>query len=132
MRVLLVNPPPHQRVDQYDEPDFTRLALASLARQLIQNGCEAQIVDAKFERLSYSQLVQRIRRSRPDIVGLTALTNEITSAARVARAVKRVSTGIQTVIGGVHVSVLPEETHQLDTRLKTNDLPASRKLRPHC
>ena len=28
MRVQLINPPPHQRVDQYDEPDFPRLGLA--------------------------------------------------------------------------------------------------------
>ena len=44
------------------------------------------------------------------MVGLTAFTNEIKPAARVARLVKALSPSIVTVIGGVHPSVLPERT----------------------
>ncbi len=111
MRVLLVNPPPYQRVDQYDSPDFTRLGLACLA-SVLQRGSDAEveIVDAKFERLDYDAISARVRAFRPDVVGLTAFTNEIRPAARVARAVKRISPSIRTVIGGVHVSALPTDT----------------------
>ena len=111
MRVLLINPPPYQRVDQYDTPDFTRLGLAYLAGQLLTNpGCEVKIVDAKFERLDDHQVMDAVRRFQPDIVGLTAFTNEIKPAARIAGQVKRLSRDIPTVIGGVHVSALPRET----------------------
>lgn len=110
-RVLLVNPPPHQRVDQFDQPDFTRLALACVAGELEAHGLgPVEIVDAKFERLDDGGVLDRVRRFRPDVVALTAMTNEILPAARVADLVKQLSPGIATVIGGVHVSVLPEET----------------------
>jgi radical SAM superfamily enzyme YgiQ (UPF0313 family) len=111
VRVLLVNPPPFQRVDRYDTPDFVRLGLASLAAQLRHDrACDVRIVDAKFERLTYAQVIARVRDLRPDVVGLTAFTNEIKPAARVARMVKTLSPSIVTVIGGAHVTALPRET----------------------
>jgi radical SAM superfamily enzyme YgiQ (UPF0313 family) len=111
VRVVLVNPPPFQRVDRYDTPDFVRLGLASLAAQLRHDrACDVRIVDAKFERLGYAEVVARVREARPDVVGLTAFTNEIKPAARVARMVKALSPSILTVIGGVHVTALPSET----------------------
>jgi anaerobic magnesium-protoporphyrin IX monomethyl ester cyclase len=111
VRVLLINPPPYQRVDEYDTPNFTRLGLACLAAQLRADGLgEVQIVDGKFERLSYEAIQGRVRRFAPDLVGLTAFTNEIKPAAQVARMVKALSPSITTVVGGVHASVLPEWT----------------------
>lgn len=111
MRVLLINPPPYQRVDQFDTPNFTRLGLACLAAKLRADGrAEVQIVDAKFERLSYQAIHERVRRFLPDVVGLTAFTNEVKPASQVARAVKALSPRIFTVLGGVHASALPEQT----------------------
>ncbi len=111
MKVLLVNPPPHLRVDQYDTPDFTRLGLACLAARLrLDPAVQVQIVDAKFERLDTRAIVERARRFRPDVVGLTAFTNEIKPAARVAEALKRLSPAIHTVVGGPHLSALPART----------------------
>ena len=109
-RVLLVNPPPHHRVDQYDRPDFTRVGLASLAGELVARGIgPVEVVDAKFERLGFDVVLERVRRFRPDVVGITAMTYEILPAARVAELIKRASPTTVTVIGGTHVSVLPEE-----------------------
>ncbi len=111
MRVLLINPPPYQRVDEYDSPNFTRLGLACLAAKLRAEGlAEVAIVDAKFERLSYADIAERVRHFEPDVVGLTAFTNEIKPAAQVAQAVKSLSSRIFTVAGGVHASTLPRET----------------------
>jgi len=111
MRVLLINPPPYQRVDAYDTPNFTRHGLACLAAKLRADGLgEVEIVDGKFERLSYEEIQERVRRFAPDIVGLTAFTNEIKPAAQVALTVKALSPSIITVIGGVHATVLPERT----------------------
>jgi anaerobic magnesium-protoporphyrin IX monomethyl ester cyclase len=111
VRILLINPPPNQRVDEYDTPNFTRLGLACLAATLRAHGrAEVEIVDGKFERLSYEAIQDRVRRFAPDVVGLTAFTNEIKPAARVARVVKALSPAITTVVGGVHASMLPERT----------------------
>lgn len=111
MRVLLVNPPPHQRVDQYDTPDFARLGLLYLAaRARRERGVEVGFVDAKLLRLDDAAVLGRVRAFRPDLVGLTAFTNEIKPAARIARAVKALSPSIFTIVGGPHVSALPEAT----------------------
>jgi len=47
---------------------------------------------------------------KPDIVGFTAFTNEIVQAARFANLIKNKNLNIVTLIGGVHVSELPERT----------------------
>lgn len=111
MRVLLVNPPPFQRIDQYDTPDFPQLGLACVAGALEARGIgPVAVVDAKLERLDDDAVADRMRAFRPDVVGLTAMTNEVIQAARVAARAKAISPSIVTVLGGVHVSVLPERT----------------------
>lgn len=111
MRVLLINPPPFHRVDQYDEPDFPQLGLACLAGELEAHGIgSVAVVDAKLERLGYGEVLDRVRAFRPDVVGLTAMTNEVIQAGRVAALIKQADASIVTVIGGIHVSVLPEST----------------------
>lgn len=111
IRVVLVNAPPHTRVDRYDTPDFTRVSLVCLAAWVRDRvDVDVTIVDAKFERLSFGETAARICAVRPDVVGLTAFTNEIKSVARVARAVKAQQPGVVTVVGGPHVSALPVET----------------------
>lgn len=111
MRVLLVNPPPRMRVDQFDTPDFGRVGLAYLASTLRRDpACTVSIVDARLERLRFDEVLSRARAFSPDVVGLTAFTNEVKSAARCARAIKRAMPGAVTVIGGAHVSALPEAT----------------------
>ncbi len=111
MRVMLVNPPPFSRIDQYDSPDFPQLGLACVAGELAaRGGGTVEIVDAKFERLDDDGVMGRVRAFRPDVVGLTAMTNEVIQAARVAKRVKQLDPAIVTVIGGVHVSVLPGRT----------------------
>ena len=66
VRVLLINPPPYQHVDEYDTPNFTRLGLACLAASLRAAGpAKVEIVDGKFERLSYEAIMERVRRFGP-------------------------------------------------------------------
>lgn len=111
MRVALVNPPPRQRVDEFDTPDFGRLGLACLAAMLRDEpGVQVTVIDARLERLGFAEVDARLRALAPDLLGLTAFTNELRSAARVARAFKRAAPRAVTVLGGPHVSALPEET----------------------
>jgi anaerobic magnesium-protoporphyrin IX monomethyl ester cyclase len=112
LRVVLVNPPPNEVVEPwYDTPAFARQGLACLAGYLRQApGFEITVVDAKLERLSFDATVERVRRAAPDVVGLTAFTNEIKSAARTAGLLAHVVPDATLVIGGVHVTALPEAT----------------------
>jgi len=110
-KVLLINPPPFQIIEPYyDTPDYPRTALAFLAGYLRDKNIAVAVVDCKFDRLDYDQALEEIKNFEPDIVGLTAFTNEIKQAAHVARLIKEYDTQIKTVIGGVHITALPEET----------------------
>jgi anaerobic magnesium-protoporphyrin IX monomethyl ester cyclase len=110
-RVCLVNPPPHRIQERrYDTPLFVRPALACLGATLREAGIDCVVVDAKFERLSEQQVLERVRASGAQIVGLTAFTNEIKPAARIAHAVKERVPHVRTLIGGVHVTAIPRRT----------------------
>jgi len=112
MRVLLVNPPVF-RVDEpwYDTPKFVRTGLAYLAGYLRQHpGFEIEIIDSKFERIDFEKTLQKVLEFKPDIVGLGAFTNEIKPAAYMSKMIKENLPNIITVIGGVHVTALPDKT----------------------
>lgn len=111
MRIVLVNPPPYKIMEAfYDTPSFPRPALAFLAAYLRQNCMTVGVVDCKYSRLDYEDALEHIKEFSPDIVGITAMTNEVIQAGEVARRVKRWNPAIVTVIGGAHVSAIPERT----------------------
>lgn len=111
MRVLLVNPPPYQIIEPYyDTPSYPRTGIACLAGYLRHKNIDVHVLDCKFDKVDYTAGLEHIKKLQPDLVGLTAFTNEIKPAAQFARAVKNYNPRIQTVIGGVHVSALPERT----------------------
>lgn len=114
MRVCLINPPVLSVLEPwYDTPDFGRTGLAYLAGYLRHHGYEdVFIIDAKFERLNFSQVTERVKALNPQVIGLTAFTNEIKPAAYQAAKIKEWNKEVITIIGGVHVTALPEKTLQ--------------------
>lgn len=111
-RVCLVNPPVLAvREPWYDVPTFGRTALAYLAGYLRQYaGFSIHIIDAKFERLTFGQVRERLKSLNPHVVGFTAFTNEIKPAAYQAALLKMDLPDVVTVVGGPHVTALPKET----------------------
>lgn len=111
-KVCLVNPPVIAVLEPwYDTPDFGRTALAYLAGYLrAHRDYEIQIIDAKLERLNFKEVIQRLEKIQPDIVGLTAFTNEIKPAAYMAHCVKEKFKDCKTVVGGAHLTAIPKET----------------------
>jgi len=115
-RVALVNAPAFGLYEpQYDTPRFTRYALAVLAGYLRAHGVEdILLIDAKFERIGYREVRRRLAAFEPDVVGLTAFTNEIVQCGHVASLVKDLARHqgrrITTIVGGVHATAIPEQT----------------------
>lgn len=112
MKVLLINPPVLSVLEPwYDTPDFVRTGLAYIGGYLREkSNYDIKIIDAKFERLNFHQVVAHTVDFQPDIIGFTAFTNEIKPAAYLAYKLKEMLPGIVTIIGGVHVTALPEQT----------------------
>jgi radical SAM superfamily enzyme YgiQ (UPF0313 family) len=103
VRVALINPKFRLPIDTRTTP---HLGLAYLAAMSEQRGDEVVIFDADVESKPVSEFVQEFK---PDLVGITANTPQVKQAWRTARAIKDVHDCL-VVLGGPHVSVLPEES----------------------
>jgi len=84
------------------------LNLMYLAAYLIKHGHEARIIDLYAEECSERQLLERIRRFDPSLVGFATYTASFDMTAQTAALVKKHFPGIMTVAGGIHASYLPE------------------------
>jgi len=116
MRAVLFNPPVSavqiygdwnlSAVDTFSVP----LGLLYLAGYARSRNHEVQVIDAPVLKISPEQTADRILSLNPDIVGVTALTINISAANQVAEALKRKGITAPIVVGGPHVSAVPEET----------------------
>ena len=105
MRVALINPKFRLPIDTRTTP---HLGLAYLAAVSEERGDEVVIFDADVEKQSVAEFAQEFR---PHIVGITANTPQVKQAWRTAEAIKEVHDCL-VVLGGPHVSVLPDESVQ--------------------
>ena len=103
MRIALINP-------RFRLPIDTRttahLGLAYLAAVSERRGDQVVIFDADIEEQTVGEFVQEFK---PDLVGITANTPQVKQAWRTAHMIKEVHDCL-IVLGGPHVSVLPEES----------------------
>ena len=86
------------------------LGLLMLGAVLRDNGHRVRIIDASAQCLSYDQTLEEIKKFKPDIVNLTAVTPSINKTVHLATLVKNLNPNITTVIGGPHFTAVPEKT----------------------
>ena len=112
MKIVFVRPPfLSEKKSFIHQPQIIpHLGIAYMTAILKREKYEVHIIDAIAERLSKPTLLNKITEIRPDVVGLTASTQQIYDAAEIAKDVKKISSEITTVIGGYHASALPEQT----------------------
>jgi anaerobic magnesium-protoporphyrin IX monomethyl ester cyclase len=97
------------RVRQGEEtiPGMGVLVLAAMARQ---HGYRVHLDDAKAQGTPVDEVARRIAALKPDYLGLSATTISVTNASRIAERVKALRPGVVTILGGAHVSAIPERT----------------------
>jgi radical SAM superfamily enzyme YgiQ (UPF0313 family) len=103
VRILFVNPKSKLPIDTRTSPP---LGLAYLAAVSEPRGHTVRIYDGDVEDVSLDAV---LREFRPQAVGITANTTQITAAWRDADLVKTLGQSI-VVLGGPHPTVLPEES----------------------
>jgi radical SAM superfamily enzyme YgiQ (UPF0313 family) len=101
MNILLYNP------DNEVTNNFMPHLWMFLLRSLTPEGHEVFLVDGNSQRLSETELVQFIREKNIGLVGIGAMTRMIRKAYQMADAVR--AAGVPVVMGGPHVTELPEE-----------------------
>ncbi len=86
-------------------PPLNLCILGAIAKRV---GWQVELIDAHIERLNDQDLLERARRSRPDLIGLTATTPFYPEAVRIAALLKG-ALGVPMMIGGPHVSFYKEK-----------------------
>jgi anaerobic magnesium-protoporphyrin IX monomethyl ester cyclase len=117
VKILLLFPPQ----DQIVSPGYMKtiqeglgflppLGLLYLGTYLIERTRhDADVLDAYVTGMSFEDVEDYVRRTRPDAVGITAMTYTLVDAVDAARAVKRVDPSIPVILGGPHTSLFPNE-----------------------
>lgn len=105
--VALVNPPYPKGAPQ---SLFLPLGLSYLAAVLEENQHEVKVLDFQITNPSPQQLESELSKTNADIVGVTTSTLTYWPAVEVVRAAKKVLPNCLTVLGGPHVTALPDQT----------------------
>lgn len=111
MKVLLINPPylSIYGPDRGAVKSHFPLGLGYVASYLIKNGFGVSYLDPEAEGLNIASIRERLKRTAPDLVGVTSTTPTFKSAMDVASLVRE-ELDCPIALGGPHASVLPEYT----------------------
>lgn len=89
------------------EPTY---ALACLGAVAEREKMEVRVIDAAAQCLTVEQTAAEIADFTPHIVGISSTTSGIVASAELAKRIKEMDDKAITIIGGCHVTALPEET----------------------
>jgi radical SAM superfamily enzyme YgiQ (UPF0313 family) len=101
MKILLYNP------DNGITQNFMPHLWMFLLQALTPSGHEVVLIDGNTQPMSDAELVQFVLDRRIGLVGIGAMTRMIAKAYRVADVIR--AAGIPVVMGGPHVTEVPEE-----------------------
>lgn len=107
MRVLLVAMP--DTVSALDPVmRVPNLGLCSIAGNL--DGCDVRVMDLVFDNRHITRLIQQLMKEfKPEIVGLSAMSFQYTSACHVSRICRSVNPDVLVALGGYHASLMYRE-----------------------
>ena len=113
-RAVLVNPP-HSLRERYGGMraagnTMPALGLLQLAAGLRNTGSTVTVVDAPARGLGFGATMREILAWNPAVVGMTAFTPSAGNAGHLAALIKDSRPRLPVILGGPHVSAVPEET----------------------
>ena len=120
MKVVLLSPP-SRVINHYRPP----LALMYLSGYLKHNNIDAEIIDVtlkeqvrdknfykqkdEYLRQTENEILDRVRKSETDIVGITCYTPEFLEVESLAGKIKSIKPKIKIIAGGIHPTLYPED-----------------------
>lgn len=113
MKVLLITPP-FSEEERYGKlvavgTLYPPLGLAYIAGVAERHGHQVEVIESEALRCSYGYIYERIASFSPDIVGMPTFLNTINRCLHIADEIKKRWPAIITVLGGVQVTVRPQE-----------------------
>lgn len=92
-------------------PPLGILYLAAFLRR--EKLCDVEVIDAQVEELSYPALKERIRKTAPDFVGISAMTFTLLDCMKTAGIVRELYPDIPIAWGGSHIHIYADEMIRL-------------------
>lgn len=109
--VMFIVPPGGYLAERWSHGELIpALGIGYISAFLEQNGYKCSILDANALRLTYEDIVDEVKRLKPDIVGLTFTTENRFYAFETLRQIKEYDPQIITLLGGPHVWNTAEDT----------------------
>jgi anaerobic magnesium-protoporphyrin IX monomethyl ester cyclase len=105
---MLITPPYHSGVVE-SAGRWPNLGFVYIAGELQKAGFEVEIYDAMSKFHTFEQIREKIRSTRPDFVGVTAITATINDAIEVLKIAKEELHEVTTLLGGVHPTFCYDE-----------------------
>ena len=116
MNILLVHPPAMDIYGRFKpaaklaaQPQMP-LGILYLGAVLEQAGHRVAIVDGDVDQMGPLEIAEHVGRWGADVVGVSATTPVYAMANRVLAQIKAAHPGIVTVLGGFHLTALPQQT----------------------
>lgn len=113
--VVLIHPPVSLAPRRGGRPRFglPPLGILYLAAYLNRQGVKTTVIDASFEDLQPQAVVDRVRRYRPGLVGISGMTPHFQSVKRISAALGALKGGrFPIVLGGPHFSATGPESFE--------------------
>lgn len=110
MKIVLINPPENLELKLNIVSTQYPINLGYLASTLMADNFEVELWDYVVEQFDDSAFTERIRISKPDLIGITSMTNTIVSVSKIVRVIKKNFNEMKIVIGGTHATTLPKRT----------------------
>jgi anaerobic magnesium-protoporphyrin IX monomethyl ester cyclase len=75
-----------------------------------ETGADSALCDMSFEKRPFEALRRRIAEYKPDLVGISVVTPQLSAAVEACAVVRKAAPGAVLAVGGPHATVLPEDT----------------------
>lgn len=114
LKITLVNPPLSAKEQAGSLEDVANilqpLGIGYIAAVLEKEHFDINIIDCRPLNITSDQLIEILKKDRPDIIGFTSTILEIKKCSILSRKIKQVLPTSLLIIGGPHLSSLPLET----------------------
>lgn len=110
-KILLINPPLFTILSKYKKSQtniWPPIGLLSVASFLRNKGVEVEFLDLVMLNKPIEELLDKISRLNPQLIGLTCMSTQFPVCVNIARLLKK-NFDIPIAFGGVHPTVEPEE-----------------------
>jgi anaerobic magnesium-protoporphyrin IX monomethyl ester cyclase len=86
------------------------LGLGYISSSLDKHGIENQIIDGLRDNLTNENILEVIKKEKPEAVGISCMTAEYNVVADLSNIIKNSGLKVKVIIGGVHATIFPYQT----------------------